>query len=224
MRALLREHGERVSQRQGPILLAATALTAVLIGMLVASPRTLRSSYEYAEGDFATATVRAPFDISIRDEEGTARLREESARNVMPVAVYDPAPVTVVSARIADVFNQAQRRIAEADAGRTVPDAELAKLGTAARRRLVQARARQADLAVQAAVEDMLPEVERQLAVILTPDERSLLASGRFGHTLEEGLVLLVREAYSRRIARDLSSCARRPSSAGSPANPRAWC
>ena len=57
---------------------------------------------------------------------------------------------------------------------------------------------------MQAAVEDLLPEVERQLAVILTPDERSLLASRRFGRTLEEGLVLLVREAYSRRIARDL--------------------
>ncbi len=95
-------------------------------------------------------------------------------------------------------------RIAEADAGRTVPDADLAKLGTAARRRLAQARASQADVAVQAAIEDLLPEVERQLAVILTPDERNLLASGRFGHTLEEGLVLLVREAYSRRIARDL--------------------
>ena len=36
----------------------------------------------------------------------------------------------------------------------------------------------QADQAVQAAVEDLLPEVERQLAVILTPDERSLLGLG----------------------------------------------
>ncbi len=120
------------------------------------------------------------------------------------MAAFDPAPAAAVPARIADVFNQARTRIAEADAGRAVPDAELAKLGTAARRRLVQARARDADQAVQAAIEDLLPEVERQLAVILTPDERSLLASGRFEHKLEEGLVLLVREAYSRRIARDL--------------------
>ena len=220
LQAMIRQHGERVSQRQGPILLAATGLTAVLIGVLVASPRTLRSTYLYAEGDFATATVRAPFDLSIRDEEGTARLREETARNVIPVAVYDSAPVTVVPARIADVFDQAQKRIAEADAGRAVPEAELAKLGIAARRRMAQAHAHQADQAVQAAVEDMLPEVERQLAVILTPDERSLLGSGRFEHKLEEGLVLLVRDAYSRRIARDLRQLREAAESGRQPGEP----
>jgi len=202
--AVLRAYGARIAQRPGPILVAATAMTAVIIGVLVASPRTLRSSYAYAEGDFATATVRAPFDLSIRDEEGTARLREETARHVIPVAAFDPAPAAAVPARIADVFNQARTRIEEADAGRAVPDADLARLGTAAGRRLAQARARDADQAVQAAIEDLLPEVERQLAVLLTPDERSLLASGRFEHKLQEGLVLLVRDAYSRRVARDV--------------------
>ena len=220
-RAVLRERAEWMSRRPGPILLAATALTAVLIGVLVASPRTLRSSYAYAEGDFATATVRAPFDLSIRDEEGTARLREEAIRHVFPVAAFDPAPVTVVPARITDVFSQARKLIAEADAGRIVPDAELAKLGAAARRRLVQARAHEAAQAVQAAIEDLLPEVERQLAVSLTADERSLLASGRFEPKLEEGLVALVKEAYARRIARDvrqLREAAERGRQPGEPA------
>ena len=47
------------------LLLAATAITAVLIGVLVASPRTLRPSYAYAEGDFATATVRAQETVTL---------------------------------------------------------------------------------------------------------------------------------------------------------------
>jgi hypothetical protein len=193
-----------MARRPGPLLLAATAMTAVIIGVFVASPTTLRSSYTYAVGDFATATVRAPFDLSVHDEEGTAQLREESARHVIPVATFDPAPVTAVPARIADVFSLARKRIAEAGAGREVPDDELAALGSAARRRLLQARARKADEAVRAAVEDLLPEVERQLAVILAPDERTLLTTGRFDRRLEEGLVVLLREAYSRRIVRDL--------------------
>jgi hypothetical protein len=203
VRTVLQRQQERWSQRPGPILLAGTALTAVLIGVMVASPRTLRSTYSYKVGDYATATVRAPFDLSILDGDATARLRDEAARSVIPVAAFDPAPATAVPARIAEVFAQARKRVAEADATRSVTAAELAKLGSAARRRMQAARAHAADEAVKAAVQEILPGVERQFAIALTDEERRVLTESRFGHVVEDGLVALVREAYARPIVRD---------------------
>ena len=203
LRNRLRRQVERWEQRPGPILLLTTGVAATLIGLLVASPPTIRSSYSYRVGDFATSTVRAPFDMSIRDEESTARLRQEASRYVMPVATLDAAPASAVPARIAEVFSQARARIAEADAARAVPDAELAKLGSAARRRLQEARAQEADQAVEAILPELLAEVERQLAVVLQDDERRVLTAGRFGNDLEDGLIALVREAHARPLARD---------------------
>ena len=194
----------RWSQRPGPVLLAGTAAAAVLLAVLVAFPRTFRPSYDYAVGDFATATIRAPWDLSIPDYGRTARLRDEAARYTVPVAAFDPAPAAEMPARIASVFRQARARVTDADDRRVVLPSELAKLGAAARRRLQQERAREADRAVQAAVQDLLPVVERQLAIVLTPEERTLLARGRYERRFEDGLVALVREAHSRPIARDV--------------------
>ena len=201
--AWLRREEARWSQRPGPVLLAATATAGVLIGLLVATPRTFRPSFNYAAGDFAAATVRAPWDLSIPDIEGTARLRDEAARYTPPVASFDPSPAAAVPARLARVFKQARERIAEADRRRAVPPGELAGLGSVARRRILLARAIEADQAVQEAAQDMLSEFERQLAVVLSPEGRTLLAEGRFDRRLEDGLVALLREARSRPIARD---------------------
>jgi hypothetical protein len=203
VRNRLRRQVARWEQRPGPILLLATGTAAVLIGILVASPRTIRSSYTYAAGDFATATVRAPLDLSILDEEGTARLRQEASRYVIPVAIFDPAPATAVPARISDVFSQARARIAEADAVGVVPDAELSKLGATARRRLQESKAQEAQQAVDAMIPESLAEAERQLAVVLNDEERRLFREGRFGADLEDGLAALVREAHARPLARD---------------------
>jgi hypothetical protein len=200
----LRREEARWSQRPGPVLLAATATAAILLGLLVATPRTFRPSYNYSVGDFAAATVRAPWDLSIRDDAGTARLRDEAVRHAPPVAAFDPSPAAAVPARLARVFKQARELIANADRRRAVAQKELSSLGAAARRRLRQARAGEADQAVQAAAEGMLSEFERQLAVVLSPEERTLLASGRFERRLEDGLVALLREARARPIARDV--------------------
>ena len=193
----------RWTKRSGPVLLAATGTAAVLIGLLVATPRTFRPTFNYAAGDFAAATVRAPWDLSIPDDAGTARLRDEAARRTAPVASFDPSPAAVVPARLAQVFKEARERTAEADKRRAVPLDELAGVGAAARRRLLQARAVEADQAVQEAAQGMLSEFERQLAVVLSPEERTLLAEGRFDRRLEDGLVALLKEARSRPIARD---------------------
>jgi hypothetical protein len=200
--AWLRRQEERWARRSGQALLAGSGLAALLIGVLVASPRTFSPSYDYREGDFAAATVRAPWDLSVFDEVGTARKRDEAARFTMPVAAFDPALASDLPARIARVFAQARERIGDADDRRVVPPADLARLSAAAKRRLQQDRARAADQAVQVAIDAMLPVVERQLAVALTADERTLLRESRFASRIEEGLVVLVGTAHSRPIAR----------------------
>ena len=182
--AQLRRQEQRWSRRSGPLLLVASAVTAVVLGLLAASPRTLRPTYEYAAGDFAAATIRAPWDLSIRDDEGTARMRDEAARYTSPVASFDSRPATEVPERIARVFAQAREAVADADSRRVVAPADLAKLGTASRRRLQQTRAREADAAVQAAIQDMLARVEDELGLALTPEESTLLAAGRFDRSL----------------------------------------
>ena len=110
------------------------------------------------------------------------------------MASFDPSSATAGAAAARQVFKQARGRIAEADSRRVVPQAELAGLGSAARRRLLQERAAEADQAVQEALQDVLAEFERQLAVALAPDERVLLAEGRFDRRLEDGLVALVKQ------------------------------
>lgn len=193
------------SRRPGPVLLGMTALAAVALGLLVASPRSLRPTYQYGIGDFAEATIRAPWDLSIEDEVATSRMRDEAARYAAPVARFDASPATIAPTRIVEVFGRARDLIARADEQRVVPAGELAKLGAAARRRAQQARTRDADRAVQTVVQDMLAQVDLQLGVVLTPDERTLLAAGRFDRRVEDGLLALIREAYSRPIVGDLA-------------------
>lgn len=190
--------------RLGGVPLAGGALAAAVVGLLVATPRTLHPTYQYTLGEFASASVRAPADLSVPDPEATARLRDAAARHAPPVASHDVKPSSLAPVRVAEVFGRARALIGGVEAQRAMPDVEAAKLGTAARRRAQQARDRDTDRAVQATVQDMLAELERQLGTALTADERTLLDSGRFDRRLEDGLVALLREGYSRPIVRNL--------------------
>jgi cyclic-di-AMP phosphodiesterase PgpH len=201
--AWLGARAEAWSRRSGAVILVGTGLTACVLGVLIASPRMLRPSYQYALGDFSTAPIRAPWDLSIRDDDATARLRDETARHTPPVASFDVRPTTDQPARITEAFADARKQIAAADATREVPAADVARLGAPARRRLQQARARDADRAVQVATQDALAQVEIQFGMLLTPDERTLIGAGRFDRRFDDGLLALLKEAYARPIARD---------------------
>ena len=207
VRPLLARLARRVgawSRRPAGPLLVGSGLAACALGLLIASPRTLRPSHRYVVGEFSSATIRAPWDLSIPDEVATARMREDAARFTPPVASFDTRPATDRPARIAEVFGRARGLIARADSQRQVSQDELRKIGASARQRLQQTRARDADRAVQTAVQNMLSEVEGQIGLVLTPEERTLLAASGFDQRVEDGLLALLAEAYSRPIARDL--------------------
>ena len=202
--AAIARQARRVSRRPARVLFVGSGLAACALGVLIASPRTLRPSHRYAVGDFASVAIRAPWDLAIPDEVATSRMREDASRYTPPVASVDARPTTVLPARIAEVFGRARNLIAHADGQRQVPEDEAKTLTAASRRRLQQARARDADRMVQATVQDMIAQVEMQVGVALTPDARTMLAASRFDRRLEDGLLALLREAYSRPIARDL--------------------
>ena len=46
--------------------------------------------------------------------------------------------------------------------------------------------------------QDVIAQVEMQVGVALTPDARTLLAASRFDRRLEDGLLALLKETYSR--------------------------
>ena len=188
--------------RPAATLLAGTAVSAMVVGLLVASPG-VPPAFHYKIGEFSAAAVRAPYDLSVPDDEGTRRMREDAAAHTPPVASFDPAPTTRLPARVAAVFAKAREAVAAADAARALPPAEAARLTAAARRRAERARTLDADRAVEAAAQQMLAEVELTLGVILTAPERTMLAAGRFDRRFEDGLIALLREAYARPIARD---------------------
>jgi cyclic-di-AMP phosphodiesterase PgpH len=194
------------SQRSALALFVGTGLSACVLGVLIASPRTLRPVYRYAIGDFASSAIRAPWDLSIRDDDATARLRDETALHTPPVASYDAGLVTLRASRVEEAFKRARDLVVGADATRVVSDAERARLDAAGLARLKQARARAADRAVRAATQDASAQVETQLGVRLTPDERNLLSAGGFDRRFDDGLSSLLEEAYARPVVRDAQS------------------
>ena len=193
---------QRGEGRPAAILLAGSVAAGVVVGLLVASPG-VPTTFQYQVGEFAAAAVRAPYDLSVPDEEGTRRMREEAAVYTPPVASFDPEPTTQLPARVSAVFEKARDAVAAADATRALPAADAARLTAAARRRAERARALDADRAVESAAQQMLAEVELTLGVALTPPERTMLAAGRFDRRFEDGLTALLREAYARPIAKD---------------------
>jgi cyclic-di-AMP phosphodiesterase PgpH len=194
------------SRRPTLTLFLATGLSAAILGVLIASPRTLRPVYRYAVGDFASSAIRAPSDLSVRDDEGTARLRDETARHTPPVASFDAGRAAQQAARITEAFNGARELLARADATRQVSAAERARLDAAGFKRLQQARSREADRAVRAAAQDASALVESRLGVVLTPEEHTVLAAGRFDSRFDDGLRALLKEAYSRPLAVDMQA------------------
>lgn len=74
----------------------------------VIPPRSLRPTYHDDIGDFAEATIRAPWDLSIEDDVATSRMRDEAARFAAPLARFDASPATTAPARIEEFAREHQ--------------------------------------------------------------------------------------------------------------------
>jgi hypothetical protein len=138
-------------------------------------------------GGPAPATVRAPRDLAIPDEEATDRRREEAASAEPRVYDYDAGAVEEAEARIREAFELV--RAADEDWQ------ERRGRSPAAARSEAAERAR--------ALSGWRAEFASRLQVRVDESDFAALAEARFAAALEEALVELVRPALDGLVAED---------------------
>ncbi|HWE25033.1 MAG TPA: hypothetical protein VG496_13930, partial [Myxococcales bacterium] len=111
-------------------VLAAVAVSATFL--LTPSRLTPQIPGDDSLGQIATASIRAPRDFDVRDQEATAQKREEAARSVWAVYDFDSSAGEVLRQRIASAF--AQGRAAIDDWKRRNPE-KTARMAERSRRR-----------------------------------------------------------------------------------------
>ena len=124
--------------RPAATLLAGTAVSAMVVGLLVASPG-VPPAFHYKIGEFSAAAVRAPYDLSVPDEVATSTdARGRVAGYTPPVASVDARPHhTSCPPRIAEVFSVAPATLIARSRRPDVkcPEDEAKKLTATSRRR-----------------------------------------------------------------------------------------
>jgi putative nucleotidyltransferase with HDIG domain len=133
---------------------------------------------EEALGTPAAATIKAPRDYDILDEESTSRLREEAARLERPVYDLDVEAGEQAAARIREAFE----RMRAAGAAVAAPRApEALEVAYAAQR----------------------PDFLRSLQVVVRDDDFARLADHRFSGTAEGALIELVTVGLAGMVVQD---------------------
>jgi cyclic-di-AMP phosphodiesterase PgpH len=165
-------------------LLAGVALSATFL--LTPSRLTPRIPGDDSLGQIATATIRAPRDFDVRDEEATAQKRDEAARSVRAVYDFDASAGELLRQRISSAF--AQGRAAVDEWKRQNPD-KAARLGDRARRRSPE----QDELLRN--LESQRDEFWKALQAVVEEDDYFELARAGFDLTVERAADPLVQSA-----------------------------
>ncbi len=168
---------------------AAAALVALALGVLV-SPGLARRVPHYAAGDFATQSIRAPYDFSVIDVSATERRRRDAAAAAPAVATLNTRAAAQAASRLTGAFAPVARLFEEADAHRQPSETDRQGLSPGAQAALGKRRAAEADARLADALAEAVPAFEAALGVRLTDNERAALE----------------RERYSARVVRLLAS------------------
>ncbi len=187
------------------ILRASALVSLALLGAYLASPFSQRVPAHYALGQYTTASIRAPFDFSVIDEEATAKARQEAARSAVAVADWDSRLPLQIKARLASAFAAAQKAHSETEAMKTPSPEELASVPKWKRPAFLQARAEHADKPRIEQMDAALRDIERSLTIRLDDDARSALSQTGGTAAFMDGMIALVTRAYAKPIADDLT-------------------
>lgn len=175
-------------------VLVALAVALALLG----SPHLLQPSDRYAIGDFATRALRAPYDLSIVDEEATRQQREAAAARAPIVATVDTAVQASLRARFSSAWAPANEPLAElvsSEAPLPAPNGTLTARARAARRD-EEARRRQRADAARRALDEAFDAVEQTLGEPIPAEVRRAVSTPGDLATLLAGFDRLVGEAY----------------------------
>ncbi len=177
-------------------------LGLVAVGLSVlGSPQITRRVDRYVLGEFTTQAIRAPYDLSIVDDEATRQQRAAAAARAPVVANVDRGVAAALLARFASALAPIDEALTAAEPDEAPPTGSRARSAAAeaARKQRRTEAVRQALLAAR-------PEAERRLgiaipdAVVATWTERARVTE------LTEAFSRLTTDAYRRPLAADTAS------------------
>ncbi len=175
----------RLPEQLAAVLLLVVAAVATAF---LSIPGELRQvPGEEALGQPAPATVRAPRDLAIPDEEGTRRRREEAAREEPRVFDADPGAEAEVAARVHGAFQL--MRATESDLRDRRPPGHR------------ESRADQAELARALAAQR--DEFSSRLQLWIDDPSFAALSEARFDEATEEKLLRLTRAGLAVPVVED---------------------
>ncbi len=160
---------------------------------------------QYALGQYTTASIRAPFDFSVIDEDATTSARREAARRTVPVADWDSRLPPQINERLANAFANAQKLHAEIEALKTPSQEELAAVPKWKRTAFLQERAEQANKQKAEEMDAVVRGIERALTIRLDDDARTTLSRTGGTASFVDGMIALVARAYAKPIVEDLA-------------------
>ncbi len=181
-------------------------LLLVAVGLaLLGAPHVTRPLGRYAAGEFAPHAIRAPFDISVTDEEATRQQRGEAARRAPVVATFDPGVPAAVLARFREALAPIGPLARELSALRAepTPTPRTRAARAAAQARVERRRALERDL------EAALAEAERALGEALPQDVRTALREPGGAPSAVDAFGTLVAAAYASPVVPDVAGLQR---------------
>jgi membrane-associated HD superfamily phosphohydrolase len=175
-----------------------TAIVAAAIALSL-TPGQFNSLPRYEIGDYHVGNYRAPFALTVVDDQATAEARVQTGADVPPVYNHDPNAAQEAATRVADRFHDMNARCLAA--------AEDDKHRTAAR------RDRRADRQVNPPCTldpDQRAAFADSLQVTLSDDQYAALAAAQFAPSLAGRLGGLFLSLYSHYVLADARDLQRR--------------
>lgn len=184
-----RDFFDRVHLRRWLMIAGAALLVAV-----AASPNLLGRVPTYKIGEFNVGNYRAPFPISIVDEEATVQARSKAIADTPPIYDYNPT-----------VFDKIEARLTKAFADMNALFAPLAELETKKLTKKERAeRAIAIDLEIKKALIAYRPGFREKIGLTLSDAEFESLARSQFDRRFAGAMVRMLREVYADHITFDL--------------------
>jgi putative nucleotidyltransferase with HDIG domain len=180
-------------------------LAAVAVGLAaISSPQVGRTLDRYSVGEFAVRSIRAPYDISVVDDEATTRQRASAAAQAGVVVALDRDVAASLQRRSAAAFDALDGQLAKLEVS-TANDALPPGLSARARR---EAEQRQ-QAARQAAADAALDNFEHEIGTRVPAEVSDALTDRATVAATGEAVRSLIETAYSEPVVTDLAALRR---------------
>jgi len=158
----------------GPRRLALLGLAAAGLALL-GTPQVTRPPDRYTLGEFTSRAIRAPYDLSVVDDEATRQQRAAAAAAAPIVATLDAQVAARLEARLTEAWAPLARLLP--DATETAAAASAPVTGrSAAARRAAEARAMQEREERERRVTEAFTAVQQRLGTDIPADVRAVTA------------------------------------------------